>query len=291
MRIFNKLRGTRGIVKSWQDGLHNQESIHRARVLAFWKKHGLLATKEAFGVSRRTLFRWQRASQRGTLVPGNRAPRKRRRRETSPRVCDFIVAERSKHPRLGKEKLQSMLKAQGYAYSVSTVGRIVGDLKKRGRLKQRADMKLNAVSGRLHEYKKPRVRKKHRPQGTDCLELDTVVRFVCGTRRYVITAIDTKTKFAFAGAYAKHSSTTASDLLNRYKDVSPVPIAPVQTDNGSEFSDHFEKACKKLNLTHYHTYPHCPKMNGVVERLTARFPRISSLPTSAYCVTTSPPST
>ncbi len=52
MRIFNKLRGTRGIVKSWQDGLHNQESVHRARVLAFWKKHGLLATKEAFGVSR-----------------------------------------------------------------------------------------------------------------------------------------------------------------------------------------------------------------------------------------------
>ena len=37
-----------------------QQAKQRAEILAFWVKHGLTATTEAFGVSRRTLFRWQK---------------------------------------------------------------------------------------------------------------------------------------------------------------------------------------------------------------------------------------
>ncbi|RLA85508.1 MAG: hypothetical protein DRG31_02835, partial [Deltaproteobacteria bacterium] len=36
-----------------------EEAQYRLKVLRFWKKYGLEATREAFGVSRRTLYRWQ----------------------------------------------------------------------------------------------------------------------------------------------------------------------------------------------------------------------------------------
>jgi transposase InsO family protein len=40
----------------------------------------------------------------------------------------------------------------------------------------------------------------------------------------------------------------------------------VQTDNGSEFALHFDRACEKMKLERFHTYPRSPKMNAHVER-------------------------
>ncbi len=266
MQIFNKLKGTRGIIKLWEEGLRDPAEVHRARVLSFWKKYKTKATQEAFKVSERTLFRWQASAELGTLAPRSTVPKRKRKRDTPSVISDFINKQRTEHRRLGKEKLCALLKLEGQIISVSTVGRIILDLKKQGRLPSNKRLRLDARTGRLHEHHKPRIKKKRRPKGTDCLELDTVVRFIDGTKRYVVTALDTKTKFAFAGAYTKHSSATAADLLKKYALVCPVAVAPVQTDNGSEFADRFAHACKNLGLTQYHTYPHCPKMNGAVER-------------------------
>jgi hypothetical protein len=53
-------------------------------MLLFWERHGLLATQEAFGVSRRTLFAW-RAQLRGgkgkphLLAPQSTRPKRLRR--------------------------------------------------------------------------------------------------------------------------------------------------------------------------------------------------------------------
>lgn len=98
------------------------------------------------------------------------------------------------------------------------------------------------------------------------MELDSIVRFINGTKRYVITAIDVETRFAFAAAYETHSSITASDFLQKLKTVTPYPITHIQTDNGSEFEKYFEQRCKQYNITHFHTYPRSPKMNAHVER-------------------------
>jgi hypothetical protein len=38
-----------------------EQAKERCRILAFWEKYGDQATKEAFKVSRPTLFRWQSA--------------------------------------------------------------------------------------------------------------------------------------------------------------------------------------------------------------------------------------
>jgi len=38
----------------------------KARILAFWQKHGLEATVEAFGVKRRTLYLWKSQQKKGS---------------------------------------------------------------------------------------------------------------------------------------------------------------------------------------------------------------------------------
>ena len=64
MRQFNKYRGTRGFVVAAERGIRWRYMIQktaekRALVLTFWHRYGLAATREAFRVSRPTLFRWQ----------------------------------------------------------------------------------------------------------------------------------------------------------------------------------------------------------------------------------------
>ena len=90
MAYFNKNRGIRGSRTASERGIRfrymiSEEAKQRARILSFWQKHGLEAVREAFGVSRRTLYRWQRdlKEKHGKLESLNKqttAPRKRRKR-------------------------------------------------------------------------------------------------------------------------------------------------------------------------------------------------------------------
>ncbi len=85
-------------------------------------------------------------------------------------------------------------------------------------------------------------------------------------KRYLITAIDLPTRFAFAYTYKSNSSASASDFLGKLKSVTPFEITRVQTDNGHEFLKHFIRACSEQNLVHFFNYPRHPQSNGHLER-------------------------
>ena len=78
-----------------------EKALHRIRVLAFWERHGLGATMEAFSVKRRTLFLWKKKLKDGVGKPevlndGSRVPKKRRRRMWPKEVLcagEFILSE------------------------------------------------------------------------------------------------------------------------------------------------------------------------------------------------------
>lgn len=275
MRQFNKFRGTRGFVSLWQEVIRFRHMVtehaqQRMRMLAFWEAHGNEATKDAFGVSCRTLFRWQRALQNasGKLEGLNRrstAPHNRRQRVVPPGIAGRIISLRRDHPRLGKEKVRSMLQAEGYRGSVSTVGRIIADLKRQRRLPMRTALSVSGRTGRLIERVSTPKRKLRRPRGYRVLETDTVVRFIDGMKRYILTGIDTEARTAFAGAYTNHGSAAAADFLRKTRAVLPGCPADVQTDNGSEFALHFHAAVEGAGL-HFHTHPRAPKENAHVER-------------------------
>ena len=133
MQIHNKSQGVRGLVKIYDEALRfrdmiTQQAEERAKILSFWKKHGDAATKEAFGASRPTLFRWQKDLKKGggkleSLVPKSTAPHTKRKRVIPPRVEEFILKER-KMEKIGKEKLSLLIKSDGVGtQSGSTVGR------------------------------------------------------------------------------------------------------------------------------------------------------------------------
>ena len=111
-----------------------KDAQRRLEILRFFDKHGLAATCDAFGVSRRTLYRWQAAlnAQGGNpaaLAAKSSAPKKRRTPNTDPRLVSEIRRLRTLNPNLGKAKLRVLLAAwcaePSIALpSVSTIGRI-----------------------------------------------------------------------------------------------------------------------------------------------------------------------
>lgn len=278
MRIHNKLAGTRGFVSAYNEAVRFRDMItpyaeERAKILLFWKRHGVLATKEAYGVSRATLFRWQKELKASggkleSLVPESTAPKNKRTRVIPLPVQRLIIKERAME-RMGKEKLAVLLKEDKIAdLSASTVGRMLGDLKKQGVLKNPRKLSFFGRTGRLIEKKHTPYKPKLRSKGHEgaLMKADTIVRFTNGVKRYILTGIDLETEFAFAYGYVSHSSKAAADFMRTFKEVAPVSLTHVQTDNGSEFQDHFEVLCEKENITHFFAYPKSPKMNAEVER-------------------------
>ena len=279
MRQFNKFKGTKGWISTWERVIRFRDMIQeiakkRATILTFWCKYGLAATREAYGVSRPTLYRWQ-AKLKETkgklegLNKGSTAPKTKRRRIIPLIVQNFIIHERQYDPTLSKDKLAVLLKRDGVAsYSASTVGRMLGDLKKQGKLPKFTKLSFYARTGSLIERKPIKRKVKLRSRGHDgeLVKADSIVRFTNGIKRYLVTALDCKSKFAFAYAYANHSSTATTDFLEHFRRVAPMPITHLQTDNGSEFAQHFEVALARYGIIHFHTYPRSPKMNSEIER-------------------------
>ena len=275
MHIFNKFRGTHGFVSLWHEVIRfrymiTDEAKQRVRMLAFWERHGIEATRDAFGISRRTLFRWQRmlrdmGGKLDGLNPAPTTPHRRRTRTIPAAIIHRIIELRTLHPCLGKEKIRSILADAGYAGSISTVGRIIADLKRRHRLPAPTTLSLSGRTGKLIVRVSRPNQKLRRPRGYRVLEADTVVRFIDGVKRYILTGIDTEARTAFAGAYTNHGSASAADFLFKTRAVLPNCPNDVQTDNGSEFALHFHAAVEELGL-HFNTHPRSPKENAHVER-------------------------
>jgi len=276
MQQGNVLRNTRGFAKAaaaalkWRSMRNKAEVERRVKILDFWHKHGLEATKDAYGTPKATLYRWQQTlNQAGgnvnILDPKSTAPKKRRSRTIPPALEEAIITWRTTHPRLGGKKLAPLLRKQGFTVSVSYIDRCISDLKALGRLPKQTKLSFYAKGGVHREAKKTRVKKQRRTQKQG-LEIDTVVRHIDGIKRYTLTAIDIERRFAYAHTYTNHSSANARDFLKELIRYAPFRITAIQTDNGSEFAHHFHEACLTLNITHYHTYPRSPKMNAHVER-------------------------
>src|SRR3989344_4961110 len=176
MVFFNKFKGTEGFKSTWERVIRfrymiTEEAKRRCKILTFWEKYGTEAVKEAFGVSRPTLFRWQKELKegRGKLEALNKrstAPKNKLKRSIPPEVERFILQERSVNPRLSKDKLAVMMKIEKVAdTSPSTVGRMISDLKFQGKLPKHAKLSVSGKTGRLIERAyKPR-KKLRRPKG------------------------------------------------------------------------------------------------------------------------------
>ena len=211
-----------------------RRSKSREPSLTFWHDHGIKATIDAYSVSKPTLYRWKKKLKEGkgkleSLNNKSKAPKKRNKRIIDYRIEEYIIKMREKHPRLGKKKLTPLLKVKCIEWGIHppsepTVGRIIKDLKDRRRLPQYNKLSLNAKTGKLH-IKKRKKRKKLRKKNHKAdkpgklVEIDTVVLYINGMRRYIITAIDVCTRTAYAKAYKSASSQSAKDFFQELEKV------------------------------------------------------------------------
>ena len=280
MRIFSINRGVKGSRTLQEYAIRfaymiSETAKWRAKVLTFWKTYGLSATKEAYGVKRRTLFLWQkklreRKGKLESLNCGSRAPKKKRRRRYDWRIVEEIKRLRIAHPNLGETKLYPELLEFCTRHTLlcpkpATIGRIVKD---KGGL--RTHPQKVRPNGKIVQRKRAKVPRKPKDfvatHPGHLVALDTIEIFIHGLRRYIITCEDVHSRFAFAWSTTSHASKAAEEFLERWRQVFPYQTTFVLTDNGSEFKKYFNIRLTELEITHYRTYPRSPKMNAHMER-------------------------
>ena len=103
----------------------SKEVEKREMILAFWKKHGLEAVKDAYGIGRSTLFLWQKKQKKGDLEPKSKRPKNVRQPTTPFFIVDAVSQYRRAFPFLGKDKLEKIMRLAGMQVSASTIGRII----------------------------------------------------------------------------------------------------------------------------------------------------------------------
>ncbi len=284
--LFGKERRYTWWMQRIQDlGDHPQQAEIKRRLDAIWlyEEHGLEAAKKIFNVSRSTLFSWKKRLRESggridSLAPASRRPKRVRPPQTDRRIEEYVRQYRLRHPGVGKSAIKYELdvycQTKGLpTVSESSVGRVLGRLKAQGKLAGKGlHLVVGINGGRLAEKKQHRPHRKlrrgdYRPKKAgDLVQIDSVAIFQDKLKRYLLTAIDVVTRFAFAFGYTSLSSKTGADFLDKLVEVCPFTISHIQTDNGQEFAKHFIACRDGKRLTHFYSYPRHPQSNGHVER-------------------------
>ena len=252
-----------------------KEAKQRLKILNFWKEYGLRATTDAYGAKRSTLYEWRKTYHESgqkieSLNPRSQAPHNRRKRITDCKIINEIRRLRTEVcPNMGKEKVKKDLDIfcainNLDIISVSTIGRIIKEKKiyhHRQKIYHDGRIKTVKRTKKLRKSKEFIAEKKG-----DLIEIDTIVKFIYGMKRYIITAVDVKTRYTFAWSYKKHDSASAKDFFQKLEVTFPYKIKAVQTDNGSEFHRFFRDYLKEKKTVHYWNYPGQPYKNGHVEK-------------------------
>jgi len=249
----------------------------RNDILTFRDQYGLQATIDAYGLSRRTLFRWKKqlkssGGRLDSLVPVSTKPKTTRHMSTHPKIISFIRDIREQYTNLGKEKIKPLLDeycvGEGLpTISESTIGKVISRYNLQHKTYRYYHNPGSAFAKRKVRYK---MKVKHSPKVTDTgyVEIDTITKFIGGIKLYVFNAVDIKLKFQFSFGYTTLTSRNGRDFFQRLELVYPIQngIKTVQTDNGLEYLGDFHTYLENKNIPHLFIYPRCPKINGFIER-------------------------
>ncbi len=235
------------------------------------------ACREA-GVSRTSYHRWcQRASRYGLSAL---MPKARRRPQVSTPIPaheeEVILAEAISRPTLGARRLLEHLAERGVHRSASGVQKVL----RRHRLGTRRERvaALAALTAASTGLVAPRALEPYgfclwaaRPGdvvGLDC--------FYVGKLKGIgpiwqLTAVDTRTRWAFCDLVVGHvSSAVAAVFVRQLANETwkaGIVLTGVLTDNGPEFiGREFRRVLEELEVAHHRTPPRSPDHNAVVER-------------------------
>ncbi len=224
-----------------------------------------------FGISRETFYRWKRRydpQALTTLENRSHRPHRRRRPSWAAEQAEQVRRLREQYPRWGKDKLAVLLRREGWAVSVSMVGRILTSLRQRGALTAPVLFRVKrrrGTAGRPWALRKPKDYAVEKPG--DLVELDTMdLRPSPNLVLKQFTARDMISRWDVIEVHRRATSTAATLFLDTLERRLPFPLRALQVDGGSEFAAVFEEACRQRHLRLFVLPPCSPKLNGQVER-------------------------
>lgn len=244
----------------------------RLRALDLWRETGDIGLACRFsGMSRAGLYRWgRRFDPKNLRSLEDRSKRPRKVRKPNWPAELVLAVERlrkQQYPKWGKEKLEPLIKKEGFSASQSTVGRIIKELKRRKVLPEPKPWAISSRKRRTRRYatRKPRDYKAVNPG--DLVELDTMdVRPLPGVVLKSFTSCDCISRWGVIESHRAATADNAAAFLESVVERTPFPIRAFQVDGGSEFKAKFEQACQNLGIPLFVLPPRSPKLNGHVER-------------------------
>ena len=255
----------------------SKEACTRLEWIIFYEtkaqKNASLASRH-FGIPPKTFYKWRNrfdGKNLHALEEQSRAPKTTRQREITRTEESRIVQLRKDHIVWGKMKIQRLYRTM-YGETISswkvqyTIAKhkLYPNPLKNERLRQKR--KRNQAKKRITELKK-------QPFPGFLIALDAMVLYRSGLKRYILTAIDTFGKIAFARMYTNKSSRSAADFLCRMFYLLDYSFLNALNDNGSEFHSEFVQACQKLGIKQYWSRVKTPTDNPVDERFNGTLKR------------------
>ena len=248
----------------------------RAKVRLSWliyyetKAEGNAAlTCRYFGIGRSTFYKWKnRFNEKdlSSLESKSRKPEHVRERQAEPHMDQRVIKLRKKYINYGKMKLK-VLYERKYDEKITPwyIQRVIEEYDL-----YPAKKKRNNTSKKSKNKKKvTELKKKVKNDEIDpemVMHLDTIVLYRQGLKRYILTAVNSDFRIAYARMYKTKSSSSARDFLLRMHFLLDERVKHVHSDNGSEFHKHFEQAVAELDLMHWWSRPSTPKDNAKNER-------------------------
>lgn len=239
----------------------------------YFNGRNALRTCRHFGISRQTFYRWKRRFDRHdltTLEELSHRPHQVRKPTWAAELAERVLSLRKQYSRWGKDKLVVLLRREKRSVSISMIGRILADLKRRGALHEppkpavlrQARRKLRNRPWAMRKPKHWRIE-----QPGDLVEVDTKdIRMRRGVILKHFSARDVVSRWDVLEVHRRATSMAAAHFLDTLLERTPFPVKALQVDGGSEFAAEFEEACQQKELPLFVLPPKSPKLNGHVER-------------------------
>lgn len=205
-----------------------------------------------FGYSKSAVCKWVKKSPSGGvhLIPTLSSRPHHHPKELSENVVDKIIEYKKKYNRCSDVIHQHLLN-DGINISLNSVKR---KLDYAGLIKKRSPWKRIHLSIKRPEALKP----------GDLVMVDTIHLMISPKKRiYVYTLIDVYSRWCYAWAVDRISARQSVKFLKKARTLVNFNFNCIQSDNGSEFSQHFSE---RIKVAHRHSRVRKPNDNSYLER-------------------------
>lgn len=210
------------------------------------------ATARHFGYSKSAVSKWMKKWPEGGAhcIPTESSRPLHHPKELPEELVKKIIEYKRKHRRCS-EVIHRHLVQDGFKVSLNSVKRKLDDA---GLIKKRSPWKRLHLPVERPEALKP----------GDLVMVDTIHLMLDERKRiYVYTLIDVYSRWCYAWAVERINARMSVRFLKRARALAPFEFRCVQSDHGSEFSQHFSE---RIRLLHRHSRVRKPNDNSYLER-------------------------